>query len=94
MINERLRNILLVTTVAAVIIMVLAVVALCYNIISITQLSEKKASLERESARLTKIIEENEDEIEYRQSSEFIESYARDYLGMKYEDEEVYESNQ
>ncbi len=92
MINERTRNILLVSTAAAVIILILALIALMYNIVSIANLSARQDMLEEKSAKLAEIIENNEDELEYRQTSEFIESYAREYLGMKYDGEEVYEA--
>ena len=80
-----------VITVAAVILLLIALVALVYNLISLGTLSARRAELEARQAELQQIINENEEEIAYRGSWEYIEKYARDHLNMKYEDEEVYE---
>ncbi len=92
MINERTRNILLVATATGVIILLLAVFALLYNIVSFANLAARRDALQEKSEMLAEIIDNNESEIEYRQTSEYVESYAREYLGMKYEEEEVYEA--
>lgn len=84
------RKIAVICTVTGVILLLFALIALVYNLVSIGTLSSRRSELEAQSEQLSAAIEENENEFEYMQSSEYIEKYAREHLNMKYEDEEVY----
>lgn len=89
--TEKQKKITALITVTGVCLLLISLIALIYNIVSLATLSSKRAALEERSAYLQSVIEGNVDEIEYRSTREYIEKYARDYLNMKYEDEEVYE---
>lgn len=89
--TDKQKKITAIITVTGVCLLLICAIALIYNIVSLATLSAKKAELEERSAQLQAVIDGNADEIEYRGTREYIEKYARDYLNMKYEDEEVYE---
>ncbi len=91
--TEKQKKITAIITVTAIVLLLISVVALVYNLISLGVLEARKAELEARSAELQAFIEDNENEIEYKSTSDYIEKYARDYLNMKYEDEEVYEAS-
>lgn len=84
------RKIAVICTVTGVAVLLVALIALIYNLVSIGTLSSRRSELEAQSEQLAAAIEANENEFEYMQSSEYIEKYAREHLNMKYEDEEVY----
>lgn len=84
------RKITVICTVTGVIVLLIALIALIYNLVSIGTLSSRRGELEARSEQLAAAIANNEEEFEYMQSNEYIEKYAREHLNMKYEDEEVY----
>lgn len=69
--------------------MALLVIALIVNLVRLGAINSRKRSLEAQNAKLEKIIEDNEIAIEYCQSNEFVEEYAREYLDMIYRGEIV-----
>lgn len=95
--TEKQRKIAILVTVTCVFLLIIAVVALVWNIVSIGTLSARRAELKRQSEELTTAIEEGEERLEYMTSDEtrleFFERYAREYLGYVYDDEEVFTGN-
>lgn len=89
--TEKQKKIAMIVTITGVVLLLITLIALVYNLISIGVMSSERARLEAESANLQAVIAGNEEEIEYRDTWEYIEKYARDYLNMKFEDEEVYQ---
>lgn len=77
-------------TVCGVIIITMIVFALVYNIVTLVINANELNSLNAYADTLTELIEENADLIEYRSSDEYIERYAREYLGMGWQYEVVY----
>ncbi len=89
--TEKQKKITAICTIAGILLLLVSVVALIYNLVSLGMVNARRAELEQRSAELQALIESNDDEIAYRSTAEFIEKYAREYLNMKYEDEEVYQ---
>ncbi len=88
--TEKQRRIAIVCTVTGVLLLLIAVFALIYNLVSIGRLSARRAELESRSAELSAAIAEGEDRLGYMETEEFFERYAREYLGYVYEGEEIY----
>ena len=66
------------------------IVALVANIIKSVNLSAKERELKNQLASLEQTIQKNQTEIEYKQSSDYTDRYAREYLDKSNPDEEVY----
>ncbi|MDE5593821.1 MAG: septum formation initiator family protein [Clostridiales bacterium] len=75
--------------VALALLFVLLVIALIVNLVKLSAANDRKDALEAQSAKLDRLIEKNDDMIEYCSSAEFIEEYAREYLDMVYRGETV-----
>mgnify|MGYP000789497826 FL=1 len=89
--NEEKRiRILQLITVAAVVLFVLLLVALITNLVRLAGSNSRKAELEAQLAALDRQIEENNSIINYRQSEEYVDAYAREYLNMIGRDEEAF----
>ena len=71
-------------TVAAVLLAVILVVVMCYQLVSMSVLKNKRARLKREIAELQQIVQSTESEIERWEALEWIEKKARE-LGMYYD---------
>lgn len=89
--TEKQQKIAKLFTVVGVVLMLIAVIALIYNIVTLAVLNGRKSSMEKYSQELQTQIENSGEEINYKSSKDFVEKYARDYLNMKYKDEGVYE---
>ena len=76
--------------VAAVVLFVLLLVALITNLVRLAGSNSRKAELEAQLAALDRQIEENNSIIDYRQSEEYVDAYAREYLNMIGRDEEAF----
>ena len=66
------------------VLLILLIVAL---IVNLSAANKRKADLAKQSAYLDTLINENGAMIDYCQTPEFIEDYAREYLDMIYRDE-------
>lgn len=88
--TEKQKRIAKLFTVVGVILMLIAIVALVWNIVTLAVRNSHKSRLEETSRQLQAVIDGNEEDIDYKSSKEFVEKYARDYLNMKYPDETVY----
>lgn len=75
--------------VALALLFVLLVIALIVNLVRLSAVNNRKEALQAQSARLDRLIEKNDNMIEYCGSAEFIEEYAREYLEMVYRGETV-----
>ncbi|MDE6029767.1 MAG: septum formation initiator family protein [Clostridiales bacterium] len=67
----------------------LLLIALIVNLVKLGAANDRKDALQAQSAKLDRLIEKNDDMIEYCGSAEFIEEYAREYLDMVYRGETV-----
>ncbi len=74
---------------ALALLFVLLVVALIVNLVRLSAANDRKEALEAQSAKLDRLIEKNDNMIEYCSSAEFVEEYAREYLDMVYRGETV-----
>jgi len=68
--------------IAATILIGVLFVVLIYNFIMLGQLSSRRRALEQQLYQLEQILEGNRSEIDRRQTSEYIERFARQYLDM------------
>ena len=71
------------------ILFLLLVIALIVNLVRLGAANDRKQSLTEQNARLEKLIESNDNMIEYCSSAEFIEQFAREVLDMVYRGETV-----
>jgi cell division protein FtsB len=74
-------------TVFAAIFFVILLTALITNLVKMASLNSRKAQLLAELERAEQVIQESEDEINYRKTDEYVDAYAREYLGMIGKDE-------
>ena len=75
--------------VSLALLFLLLVIALIVNLVKLGAVNDRKQSLAEQNARLEKLIESNDSMIEYCNSSEFVEEFAREYLDMIYRGETV-----
>ena len=75
------KNVQIITVAAVVVIFILALVAITL-IVQKVQLDSIKAELQAQEAALDRKIENLNDEMDYRQTVEYIEKYAREKLGL------------
>ena len=89
--NEQQTNktVIKIAVAAGAVLLVLLIIALIVNLVRLSAANSRREALEAQNARLEQLIGENDDMINYCQSSEFIDTYAREYLDMVYRDETV-----
>lgn len=75
--------------VSLALLFVLLVIALIVNLVKLSAANDRKEALQAQSAKLDRLIENNDNMIEYCNSPAFIEEYAREYLDMVYRGETV-----
>lgn len=63
---------------------VLLIIALIINLVRLSAVNSRRDALAAQSAELDRVIDENNALIDYCQTPEFIEDYAREYLNMLY----------
>lgn len=68
---------------------VLLIIALIINLVKLSAVNDRRDRLKAQSERLDEVIDSNGKMLDYVESPEFIESYAREYLDMIYRDEIV-----
>jgi len=83
------QSLKIITASLLVFVMLLAI-ALLVNLISLGRVNARTRNLEERLALALNQIEQNEGEIEYRTSPEFIERYGREWLNMKRRGETVF----
>lgn len=77
-------------TVAAVIFAVLLVIAMIINLIKFANVTTKEQRLKKELARINSVIEQNQEEIDYKSTDDYVEKYVRDYLNMVGKNEKAF----
>lgn len=87
--NQKVKTIQIITA-TAVIIGILMIVSLILNLITFADVNKKKQELAAQLAALKSQSETLSSEIIYKSSDSYIEQYAREYLGMIGEDEELF----
>ena len=83
---KRNRKIVMITVFAAIFFVIL-LTALITNLVKMASLNSRKAQLLAELERAEQVIQESEDDINYRKTDEYVDAYAREYLGMIGKDE-------
>lgn len=78
---KRNRKIIMITVFAAL-FFVLMLTALIMNLVRIASLSSREKALKEQLEAINAQIENNRSEIDYRKTDEYVDSYAREYLGM------------
>lgn len=77
----RNRKIIMITVFAAL-FFVLVLTALIMNLVRIASLSSREKALKEQLEAINARIESNKSEIDYRKTDEYVDYYAREYLGM------------
>ncbi|MCL2796712.1 MAG: septum formation initiator family protein [Firmicutes bacterium] len=81
--KEKTRRIQSIIVSACVIFAIFLLIGLIANVVSLVAKTNRIAKLQAQIDELDGIIERSNDEIEYRQTNEYVEKYAREYLEMK-----------
>lgn len=84
---ERKVKVQTVIVVSCVIFAVLMAVALVMSLISLASASSRKAKLESELVLLNQQIANNQTDIDYYKTDDYIDRIAREYLNMQGQDE-------
>lgn len=87
--NNNNNSVARIVGVALALLFVLLVIALIVNLVKLSAANDRKDALQAQSAKLDRLIEKNDNMIEYCGSAEFIEEYSREYLDMVYRGETV-----
>ena len=77
-------------TVSAIIFITVLAIALIINLVKLSNVNNKKAALEKELTEIQRKIEQNNSEIDYITTDEYIDQYAREYLNMHGKDEQAF----
>ena len=85
------KTIIKVIVSALAVFFVLLIVALIINLVKLSAVSGRKERLEAQAAELDKRIDENGRMLDYIETPEFIENFAREYLDMIYRDEIIFD---
>ncbi len=76
---------------ALAVLFVLLIIALIVNLVKLSAVNDRKERLQEQSNKLDNVIDENGKMLDYIETPEFIENYAREYLDMIYRDEIIIE---
>lgn len=74
---------------ALAVFMVMLIIALIINLVRLSAVNDRRDALASENARLEQLIDESKSMLDYCNSNEFIEAYAREFLDMVYRGETV-----
>ena len=72
---------------AGAVLLVLLIIALIVNLVRLGAANSRRDELAAQNARLEQLIDKNNGMIDYCESAEFIEEYAREILDMIYRGE-------
>ena len=64
-------------------VLLIAIIALIYNISALAVGRSRERALEQQLFELNRIANDNNNEIDFRSSPEFIEQYAREHLELR-----------
>ena len=84
MTETKQKKLIMASTVTAVLLAVILLVVMCYQLISMSVLKNKRARLKSEIEQLKQIVQTTTDEVEKWEALEWIEKKARE-LGMYYD---------
>lgn len=85
--NNTDKTVFKIVAIALSLLLIMLILALAINLVKLGAENERKRSLETQEEKLEQLINKNDNLIEYCQSSEFVEEYAREYLDMIYRGE-------
>lgn len=77
-------------TVFAAIFFVLLISALITNLVRIASLKQRQEALTARLIAIDETIKENAADIDYRKTDEYVDAYAREYLGLIGEGESAF----
>lgn len=86
---KRQRTIVMVTVFAAI-FFVLLISALITNLVRIASLKQRQEALTARLIAIDETIKENAADIDYRKTDEYVDAYAREYLGLIGEGESAF----
>lgn len=84
--TKRTKKIMMLT-VFGVLFLVLMLTALITNLVKMASLNSRKEALVEQLTEINQTIEDNQAAIDYRKTDEYVDAYAREYLGMIGRDE-------
>ena len=84
--EQKAKNIIVASTVGAVLLVVILVAVMVYQLISVSNYKKDIAELEKAIAEYNQMIENGEDELEARKTRFWIEEQAKK-LGYRFDDE-------
>ena len=87
MVKENNKTFFKIIVAAVAVFLVLLVVALIYNLVRLSAANKRLDALKEQAAYYDTVIGINGEFIDYCQTPEFIEQYAREYLDMIYRGE-------
>ena len=87
---ENKRQFVKILSVSFIILIALILFSICFNLVKGISLKSQKQALQSQLNSLQATIEQNKAEIEYKQSADYTDRYAREYLDMNSEDEKIY----
>lgn len=85
------RQFFKILSVSLVILIALLVFSICFNLVKGVYLTSQKQALEKELALLEQTLQKNKAEIEFMQSKDYTDRFAREHLGLNHDNEEVYQ---
>jgi len=85
--KEQKRRIIIIS---CIVIALLALVALIYNVSILARNNSRNRALQEQINQIQEEIGSIQDEIDWRNSPEFIEDFARNYLQMQRPDESIF----
>ncbi|MCI8612723.1 MAG: hypothetical protein HFE48_03375 [Clostridia bacterium] len=86
---KKQRTIVMVTVFAAI-FFVLLISALITNLVRIASLKQRQEALTARLIAIDETIKENAADIDYRKTDEYVDAYAREYLGLIGEGESAF----
>ena len=86
---KKQRTIVMVTVFAAI-FFVMLISALITNLVRIASLKQRQEALTARLIAIDETIKENAADIDYRKTDEYVDAYAREYLGLIGEGESAF----
>lgn len=91
--NDTNKSAIKIAVAAGAVLLVLLIIALIVNLVRLGAANSRKDALAAQNARLEQLIDKNNGMIDYCESAEFIEDYAREMLDMIYRGETSIDGN-
>ncbi len=89
--NQNNKTVMKIVIAGLSVLLALFIVALIINLVRLSAANGRRDELAAQSEMLDALIDDNNARIDYYQTAEFIEQYAREYLDMVYRGEIIIE---